>query len=220
MRGIERDFNLIAQLPDKAWNHNVHYHQDVLNYLGWGLDHVLDVGCGKGVLTRELSARCAHAVGIDLSPGMIKSAREEAGDTPGLEFTCADYMETAYPRGHFDAIVSIAAVHHMDMENFLEKAKYELVTGGKLVVIDLYRDPRWSAVLHDIAALAASKYLHLKYNGKLCDSSESRHSWRSHSQKDTYLSYEQIEQSAQFMLPGYMLNRLFFWRYWLSWVKV
>jgi len=39
---------------DAGWNHNIHYHPMILGALGSGRDRVLDVGCGEGILAREL----------------------------------------------------------------------------------------------------------------------------------------------------------------------
>ena len=44
-----------------------------------GLD-LLDAGCGTGYLARELAAKGARVVGVDVSPKMIAIAREQAPD--------------------------------------------------------------------------------------------------------------------------------------------
>ncbi|MEO1160372.1 MAG: methyltransferase domain-containing protein, partial [Pseudomonadota bacterium] len=53
-------------------------------------DHVLDVGCGSGVLARDALARSGQSgrvVGIDPAPGMIAAAREAE---PGVEWILAN----------------------------------------------------------------------------------------------------------------------------------
>ncbi len=55
-----------------------------------GAGVVADVGCGPGHITRFLAARHAGVIGIDVSPGMIRVAREQA---PALAFAvglCCD----------------------------------------------------------------------------------------------------------------------------------
>ncbi|RCH79628.1 hypothetical protein CU097_003990, partial [Rhizopus azygosporus] len=37
-------------------------------------EHILDFGCGNGILTRELAGRCKSVVGIDASKAMIDGA--------------------------------------------------------------------------------------------------------------------------------------------------
>ena len=42
-------------------------------------DHVLDVGCGSGVVTSHLARRGARALGIDANPAAIEFARRQFG---------------------------------------------------------------------------------------------------------------------------------------------
>jgi SAM-dependent methyltransferase len=46
-----------------------------------GTQIVADVGCGNGFDLRQIvpQGRCRHAIGIDLSPGMLRSLEELTG---------------------------------------------------------------------------------------------------------------------------------------------
>ena len=67
---------------------------------------VLDVGCGTGVLTRELSRVVGEqgAVhGLDFSESMLGVARKEC---PGVEFRQGDATVLPYPNESFDRVTS------------------------------------------------------------------------------------------------------------------
>ena len=49
---------------DRRWNHNTHYYPLVLAAVPDGCRRALDVGCGEGLLTRELAVRVPEVVGI------------------------------------------------------------------------------------------------------------------------------------------------------------
>ncbi len=69
---------------------------------------VLDLGCGEGRHLAPLQARCPHGVvGLDLSPALLRSARErEAGDPPaGL--VRADMQALPFGDGVFRTVVSL-----------------------------------------------------------------------------------------------------------------
>lgn len=56
---------------------------------------VLDIGCGTGQQAIALAQRCKKVVGIDISPNMIKIAREKAKScgVNNVEFICVDFEE-------------------------------------------------------------------------------------------------------------------------------
>jgi len=93
---------------DAGWNHNIHYHPMVLGALGSGAaGHVLDVGCGEGILARELLRVAEHVTAIDLDPASIDLARQ-ADNGSEIEYLVGDFLTHPFAPASFDAIVSVA----------------------------------------------------------------------------------------------------------------
>ena len=70
-------------------------------------EHILDVGCGDGALTRKIIARGASVVGIDNSVDMIDAAK-----AAGLDAHLLDAAAMRFDN-EFDAVFSNAAIHWM-----------------------------------------------------------------------------------------------------------
>ena len=69
-------------------------------------NHVLDVGCGTGVLAREAASRVGpngFVAGLDPSSGMLAVAAQLA---PGIEWRQGTAEALPYPDQRFDAVVS------------------------------------------------------------------------------------------------------------------
>ncbi|MGW4773437.1 class I SAM-dependent methyltransferase [Nocardia sp. NPDC004278] len=71
-------------------------------------DHVLDIGCGNGQLTRLAARRAAAAAGVDLSGPMLARAREQAGarGVDNVSFTQGDAQVHPFPDAAFDVALS------------------------------------------------------------------------------------------------------------------
>ena len=93
-------------------------------------ERILDVGCGTGQLTAEIAQFGAEVVGIDFSPEMIATARQ---NFPHLRFEVADV--TALPfTGEFDVVVSNAALHWVrDQPSAIASIARALKPKGRLV---------------------------------------------------------------------------------------
>ena len=70
-------------------------------------EHILDLGCGDGVLTAAIAARCRRIVGVDSSPEQVAAARAR-----GVDARVSDGHALPF-EAEFDAIVSNAALHWM-----------------------------------------------------------------------------------------------------------
>ena len=93
---------------------------------------VLDVACGTGVLFPDYFARNVGSLtGIDISPEMVKIAREKF---PQVEILCADVEEAAFSK-KFDCIMVYNAFPHFpDPEHLIGVLSDLLKPGGTLTV--------------------------------------------------------------------------------------
>ncbi|MFH1486232.1 MAG: class I SAM-dependent methyltransferase, partial [Chloroflexota bacterium] len=77
----------------------------------------IDIGCGPGMLAIELARRAPglEIVGIDLSEGMLETARENvsrAGLSERVTFRGGDALDIPFPDASFDLAVSTMSLHH------------------------------------------------------------------------------------------------------------
>jgi trans-aconitate methyltransferase len=70
-------------------------------------EHILDLGCGDGVLTEKIAAAGATAIAVDAGPDMVAAARAR-----GIDARVIDGQKLAFT-GEFDAVFSNAALHWM-----------------------------------------------------------------------------------------------------------
>lgn len=74
---------------------------------GWS---VLDLGCGNGRLINSLAEKKVDYLGIDSSDRLVKIAREKF---PKNKFEMMNMESLSLPDDKFDAVFSIASLHHL-----------------------------------------------------------------------------------------------------------
>ncbi|MCC6930950.1 MAG: methyltransferase domain-containing protein [Gemmatimonadaceae bacterium] len=96
---------------------------------------VLDVGCGTGILAREIESRIGsvgRVVGIDPSPGMLAVAKQLA---PVVEWREGVAESLPFPDQSFEAVVSqFALMFFTDGRKALCEMLRVLTPGGRLAV--------------------------------------------------------------------------------------
>ncbi|HEY4740568.1 MAG TPA: methyltransferase domain-containing protein [Candidatus Acidoferrales bacterium] len=130
-----------------------------------GCSRAYDLGCGTGHVTHLLHERWPDAIvtGLDNSPEMLARARS---DFPNLDWVEADIGVWRAP-APADLIFSNAALqwvpnHSTVLPALLQQLRQEGVlavqmphhvdSAGHLLILDIARDPRWSARLIPLAA--------------------------------------------------------------------
>lgn len=98
-----------------------------------GNESILDLGCGDGILTEQLSLLVpeGYVLGIDASVGMIEKAKQNVHDNLG--FRHMDINEMDFD-SDFDVIFSNAALHWVKDHNKLLKNTYTALKHGGIVV--------------------------------------------------------------------------------------
>ena len=106
--------------------------------------HVLDVGCGAGLLSEALAREGAQVTAIDLAPDLIKIAklhRLESGVEVEYRLTPVEALAEEMP-GAFDAIVCMEMLEHVpDPGAIIAACATLLKPGGRLFMSTLNRTP-------------------------------------------------------------------------------
>jgi SAM-dependent methyltransferase len=96
-------------------------------------ERVLDLACGPGIVLRALAEAGASAVGIDLTPAMLREARGK-----GAALVAGDAAALPFADGAFDLVVSRNVTHHLpDPGAVFRECARVLRRGGRLVHEDM-----------------------------------------------------------------------------------
>ena len=112
---------------------------DLLKYVKIAAsDNILDVGCGDGKITAEISLLLTQGsiLGVDISPSMIAFAQDAfpSSSYPNLTFLIQDAQQLNY-RDEFDVVFSFTALQWIQDHNaFLKSAHRALKEGGTLAI--------------------------------------------------------------------------------------
>jgi ubiquinone/menaquinone biosynthesis C-methylase UbiE len=101
-------------------------------------DHVLEVGCGSGQLTRGLLARGLHVTALEPGQSLIALARQNLAGAGEVEFVNAQFEDAALPRERFLAVFCASAFHWIDPEVSWRKTADVLVPGGTLALVQYF----------------------------------------------------------------------------------
>ena len=180
---------------------------------------MLEIGCGTGGFARRLAERSQHVLALDVSPEMIRIAREQSAQFPNIEFQLADVRDVPFPIASFDCIATIATLHHLPFPEMLLKMKTALKPGGVLLVLDLFEPAGLSDSLLNLLAVPVSMSLRLIHQGRLLPRREVRDAWAAHERHDLYPTMSEVYALCASVLPGAKIKKHLLWRYSIVWKK-
>lgn len=75
---------------------------------------VLDVGCGPGIMVKELVGIGYEFWGVDASPGMIEQCHKNFGQTKRTHFSTGDATALKFPDGFFDLVICMGVIDRIE----------------------------------------------------------------------------------------------------------
>ena len=146
--------------PQEVIANREHYLKKIEHYKKFGFDHekardniiqnmlhhdiknILEIGTGKGYLTKELAKKFNHVITIDKDKNSQKIALLNAAYaqvTERIDFETADAEKLDYADYSFDAVISAFTFHHLK-EPFKAIDEMIRVTKGLLIISDFNKN--------------------------------------------------------------------------------
>ena len=112
-------------------------------------DRVLDVGCAKGFLVKDLMLACPglEVFGVDISDYAIKKCEPEV--IGRLHKASADNLP--FPDASFDAVISLNTIHNFKRDRaVIAMQELQRVSKGKAFIqVDSYRTPEQKKIFEE-----------------------------------------------------------------------
>ena len=193
---------------DDYWNHNTAYHPWLLGIAARRGGHVLDVGCGDGLLAQRLASvsRSVTAIDPDSAAAQRASVRLAAHPHVAVSHTTFENFDARDRR--FDLITFVASLHHMNLRASIAKARALLTPTGEIAVVGLsanksLRDWLWSALCVLPVRIGSRVHSEIRDVGVVVTNPRE--------------GLDEIRRTASEVIPGVSVRRALYFRYLLYW---
>lgn len=156
--GLEKAFDLLySQKSDPFGSGLTRYRYQKLKYEKLisflpkrRYSNVLDVGCGLGPFTRELSPHAGRVLGVDLSEAAVIQARDGSRANPNVWFEQRDIQQIGEIQETFDLITVLDVLYYLPnlsdevLKSVAGQLEKLLAPGGLLLLVNhffFYVDP-------------------------------------------------------------------------------
>jgi ubiquinone/menaquinone biosynthesis C-methylase UbiE len=117
-------------------------------------DRILDVGCARGFLVKDLMTVCPglEAFGLDISRYALKTCEPEVAGR--LHLGSADSLP--FPDNSFNAVISLNTIHNLPRRRCIQAVSeiQRLAPGKGFIQVDSYRTPEQKAIFESWALTA------------------------------------------------------------------
>ena len=122
---------------ERERHHGYHAHIDKLQVgvakpLCLGRE-VLEVGCGTGMILKEIAPFARRAVGVDISHGMLEQARAR-----GLDVVEGNATELPFPDASFDVVYSFKVLAHVEQIHRAMSEVSRVLRPGGVAALEFY----------------------------------------------------------------------------------
>ncbi|MFO0952227.1 MAG: methyltransferase domain-containing protein [Isosphaeraceae bacterium] len=125
---------------------------------------ILDIGCGTGVFAERVRQTFPNATvwGIDLVSGMLRKGTERWRRCSGVvQPVQGDSERLPFADGSFDVLTCANSFHHYPhQERAIREMNRVLRPGGRLLLIDGYRDAPWGWFIYDVCVEGVEGAVH------------------------------------------------------------
>jgi ubiquinone/menaquinone biosynthesis C-methylase UbiE len=127
---------------------------------------LLDVGCGTGTFEAMVSQTMlpVRVVGLDYAEPMCRVASDKArqeGVADGVSFVNGDSEHMPFDDGSFDVVTCANSFHHYPHQQaVIHDMKRVLRPGGRLMLIDGFRDNIIGWFVFDVVIAMVEKHVH------------------------------------------------------------
>jgi ubiquinone/menaquinone biosynthesis C-methylase UbiE len=142
VKKVQQHYDEVADIYDERYDgsRGKYYHGHISDHVMRELPKggfLLDVGCGTGLFVQRYIREGGRAVGLDISPGMVRHGRQRCPDC-GFCVGTADVLP--FKDNTFDALASLLAFSYVpDPEGMLRECYRVLKPGGRIAVCTLSR---------------------------------------------------------------------------------